>query len=108
MATAANAVIASGGGIAVAVAGEVHANLPLPIAGVVSDEPLAIVASRFRAVRDELRQLGVEHPHLLMRLSTYTLAVSTGLRITDRGLVNAVERAHLPLVVEPAHAGLVR
>ena len=38
MATAANAVIAAGGGIAVAVGGETRALLPLPIAGVVSDQ----------------------------------------------------------------------
>lgn len=102
MATAANAVIAAGGGIAVSVAAEVRALLPLPIAGVVSDAPLETVAGQFRAIRDALRQLGVEHPHLLMRLSTYTLAVSTGLRITDRGLVNAIDRAFVPLIVEPA------
>jgi adenine deaminase len=104
MATAANAVIAAGGGIAVAVGGETRALLPLPIAGVVSDRPLAEVAARFRTIRDELRELGVDHPHLLMRLSTYTLPVSTGLRVTDRGLVDAATRTHVPLVVEPVHA----
>jgi adenine deaminase len=98
MATAANAVIAAGGGIAVAEGSNVRALLPLPIAGVVSAAPLAEVAAGFRRVRAELRMLGVEHPHLLMRLSTYTLPVSSGLRITDRGLVDAEARAFVPLV----------
>lgn len=102
MATAANTVIAAGGGIAMAVGGETRAFLPLPIAGVVADAPLPEVAAGFRAVRAALRELGVEHPHLLMRLSTYTLPVSTGLRITDRGLVDAAARAHVPLVAEMA------
>ncbi|MDF3039875.1 MAG: adenine deaminase [Thermomicrobiales bacterium] len=102
MATAANAVIAAEGGIAVAVGTDTLAILPLPIAGVVSPESLREVATRFRVIRDTLRDLGVDHPHLLMRLSTYTLPVSTGLRITDRGLVDAAARSHVPLVVEPA------
>ncbi len=104
MATAANAVIAAQGGIAVAVGAETRAVLPLPIAGVVSPEPLREVASRFRAIREALRDLGVDHPHLLMRLSTYTLPVSTGLRITDRGLVDAATRAHVPLIPETVTA----
>ena len=47
MATAANAVIAADGGIAVAVGPETRALLPLPIAGVVSPEPLSEVAPAF-------------------------------------------------------------
>ena len=78
--------------------------LPLPIAGVVSDQPLAEVATQFRAIRGVLQALGVDHPHLLMRLSTYTLPVSSGLRITDRGLVDAAVRAHVPLLPEPVLA----
>ena len=76
----------------------------MPIAGVVSNEPLAKVAAQFRAIRGVLHDLGVDHPHLLMRLSTYTLPVSSGLRITDRGLVDAAARAHVPLLPEPVLA----
>ena len=102
MATAANAVIAAEGGIAVAVGTETLAILPLPIAGVVSPESLREVAQGVADNAEAGRDLGVDHPHLLMRLSTYTLPVSTGLRITDRGLVDAAARSHVPLVVEPA------
>jgi adenine deaminase len=104
MATAANAVIETGGGLAVAVGSETRALLPLPIAGVVSEQPLAEVAAQFRAIRSVLHDLGVDHPHLLMRLSTYTLPVSSGLRITDRGLVDAAARAHVPLWPQPVLA----
>ncbi len=99
MATAANAVIEAGGGIAVANGDHVHACMPLPLGGVVSDQSSATAASQFRQIRAALSELGVEHPYLLMRISTYTLPVSTGLRITDRGLVEAVKREHVPLVV---------
>jgi adenine deaminase len=104
MATAANAVIEAEGGIAVTAGSRTMALLPLPIAGVVSPDPLSAVASQFRSIRGALHTLGVDHPHLLMRLSTYTLPVSTGLRITDRGLVDAASRAHVSLIAESVTA----
>lgn len=102
MTTAANAVIEAGGGIAVGLGATLRTIAPLPIAGVVSAAPIAEIASQLRTLRALLGELGVAHPHLLMRLSTYTLPVSTGLRITDRGLVDAAARAHVPLTVETA------
>lgn len=99
MATAANAVIKAGGGICLALREEVHAMVPLPIAGIISDRPLADVAAQMRHFTEAIGALGVRHPHLLMRLSTFTLPVSSGLRITDMGYVRAAERAHVPLIV---------
>lgn len=98
MATAANAVIAAGGGIALAVGQTVRALTPLPIAGILSDAPLNEVAAQMRHFSAEIAALGVQHPYLLMRLSTYTLPVSSGLRITDMGYVRARERALAPLL----------
>jgi adenine deaminase len=99
MATAANAVIDAEGGIAVAVGNELRALVPLPIAGIISDLSVAVVAAQMRHVTQALAELGVHHPYLLMRLSTYTLPVSGGLRITDMGYVRARERALASLVV---------
>ncbi len=99
MATAANAVINAGGGISVAVGEEVRALAPLPIAGIISDAPLAVIAEQMRQVTQSLAELGVRHPYLLMRLSTYTLPVSGGLRITDMGYVRAKERELVSLVI---------
>ncbi|MCZ7569259.1 MAG: amidohydrolase family protein [Ardenticatenaceae bacterium] len=98
MAGAANAVIAADGGIAVAVGETVPALVPLPIAGIISDAPVPAVAAQMRRLTDVLASLGVRHPHLLMRLSTFTLPVSSGLRITDQGYVLAERRAHVSLV----------
>lgn len=100
MATAANAVIDAGGGIAVADGESVVAMTPLPIGGVVSDASVPAVAAQMRDVRDALGERGLEHPYLLMRLSTFTLPVASGLRITDMGYVLAEERVHVTLVVE--------
>ncbi len=100
MATAANAVIATGGGLAVALGDRVLARVPLPLAGVLSDAPLPVVAEQMRGLTRALDDLGVRHPYLLMRLTTFTLPVSTGLRITDMGYVRARERALVPLLID--------
>jgi adenine deaminase len=99
MAAAANAVIDTDGGIAVAVGEEIVAQVPLPIAGIISDAPMGVVAGQMRQLAAVLAELGVRHPYLLMRLTTFTLPVSTGLRITDMGYVRASERAIVPLLV---------
>jgi adenine deaminase len=99
MATAANAVIETGGGIAVAVGDEVVAQVPLPVAGIISDAPMDQVAQQMRRLTAVLAELGVRHPYLLMRLTTFTLPVSSGLRITDMGYVRAAERALVPLLI---------
>jgi adenine deaminase len=97
MVAAATAVIETDGGIAVAEGDSVRAICPLPIAGIISDAPLSVTAARLRAIRRELAARGFEHPHLLMRLSTFTLPVSRGLRITDLGYVQAERRELVPL-----------
>jgi adenine deaminase len=99
MAAAANAVIAAGGGLAVAEGQQLLAQVPLPIAGIISDAPVPEVAAQLRAFTKALARLGVEHPYLLMRLTTFTLPVSSGLRITDMGYVRAAERSLVPLLV---------
>lgn len=98
MATAANAVIAADGGIAVGERESIQALVPLPIAGIISDAPVPTVAAQMRHLTDVLGSLGVRHPHLLMRLSTFTLPVSSGLRITDQGYVVAERRELIALV----------
>jgi len=99
MARAANAVIAMQGGIAVVEGERVLAQLPLPIAGILSDRPVAETAQALKRVGQALRALGLEHPHWLMRISTFTLPVSSGLRITDLGLVDAQARQLVDLFV---------
>jgi adenine deaminase len=99
MATAANAVIGMEGGMAVSVDNEVLARMPLPIAGIISDSPMPAVAHQLGRLTGVLADLGVKHPFLLMRLTTFTLPVSTGLRITDMGYVRAAERELVSLLI---------
>jgi adenine deaminase len=100
MALAANAVIDSQGGIAVVDGDRIAALMPLPIAGILSRHAVPEVAREVAAVGAALRDLGLDHPYWLMRISTFTLPVSSGLRITDLGLVLAAERRLVTLEIE--------
>ncbi len=94
MAAAARWVIEQGGGLA-AVRGEtLLAGVPLPVAGIVSDQPLSVVAPRVAQFRSAVGSLGFVHRSPIMSLGVLTLAVSPSLRLTDRGLVD-VDRARL-------------
>lgn len=90
MAAAGNAVIDAGGGMAVVQGGCVQAQLPLPVAGLVSDAPLASVASDFAAVRDAMaRVVDWQPPYLTFKaLVGATLACNAGPHQTDLGIAD--------------------
>ncbi len=90
MAAAANAVIASGGGMAVAIGGKVVSLLPLPLAGLVSEEPVEVVAEQFRAIRAAMDKVVDWQPPYLVFKACFgaTLACNAGPHQTDRGIAD--------------------
>ena len=86
-----------GGGLVVARDGEVRGELPLPIAGLLSDAPLEEVAEGLEALQDLLREQGVEIDAPFMTLSFLALSVIPSLKITDRGLVDVDAFGLVPL-----------
>ena len=89
-----------GGGIVVARDGAVRGELPLPVAGLLSDEPVEDVVDRLESLQDMLRDQGVRDDAPFMTLSFLALSVIPALKITDRGLVD-VERFELvPFAVD--------
>jgi adenine deaminase len=88
-----------GGGIVVARDGTVRGELPLPVAGLLSDEPVEDVVERLESLQGMLAEQGVRDAAPFMTLSFLALSVIPALKITDRGLVD-VERFELvPLAV---------
>jgi adenine deaminase len=83
-----------GGGIVVVGEGKVLAELPLPVAGLLSDRPLGEVVVATRACVAAARELGCEVPSPFQSLAFLALSVIPSLKITDRGLVD-VERFEL-------------
>lgn len=90
MAIAANAVIAAGGGMAVASGGKVDALLPLPLAGLVSETPLEEVADSFAALREAVGRIVDWQPPYLVFKACFgaTLACNAGPHQTDRGIAD--------------------
>jgi adenine deaminase len=78
-----------GGQVAV-IDGKVEAALPLPIAGLVSDQPLETVIEKISALNAAAVQLGCKLDAPFMTLSFMSLSPIPELKLTDQGLVDAV------------------
>jgi adenine deaminase len=79
-----------GGGQVAIDAGQQIGALPLPIAGLVSDRPLREVVEKIEALKAAAAQLGCSLPAPFMSLSFLSLSPIPALKLTDQGLVDAV------------------
>jgi adenine deaminase len=79
------------GGLVVAAEGRVSASLALPIAGLLSDEPLEVVADKLEKLEQLARDLGTTLKSPFSTLSFLALPVIPELRLTDLGLVDVNE-----------------
>ncbi len=86
MATAANAVIASDGGIAIVVDGRVEAHMALPMAGLMCVEPVETAAEKIHTIENALKKAGCPYASIEMTLSLLGLIVIEELRLSNRGL----------------------
>jgi adenine deaminase len=86
MAAAVNRVIEMGGGFAVAEGGEVRAELPLPLAGLMSLEPFETVCAALHKLRDAALTLGCTLPEPFLQVAFLALPVIPHLKMTDYGL----------------------
>ena len=76
------------GGFVVAHQGRVLAELPLPVAGLMSLAPFEEVRDRLEELRAAAKSLGVTLHEPFLQLAFLALPVIPALKITDRGLVN--------------------
>ena len=80
-----------GGGLVAAAGGRVLASLALPIAGLLSREPLEMVVSQLQELEQAAADLGTGGPSPFSTLSFIALPVIPELRLTDHGLVDVVQ-----------------
>jgi adenine deaminase len=78
-----------GGQVTVA-GGKIEAALPLPIAGLVSDQPLELVIEKIAELKTAAMRLGCLLDAPFMSLSFLSLSPIPALKLTDQGLVDAV------------------
>jgi adenine deaminase len=88
-----------GGQVAVA-DGKIEAALALPIAGLVSDQPLESVIEKITALNAAAQSLGCNLPAPFMSLSFLSLSPIPALKLTDQGLVDAVEMKLISLCAD--------
>ena len=78
------------GGLVAAAGGKIQASLALPIAGLLSEEPLEMVVTKLKGLQRIAKGLGCVLPSPFATLSFLALPVIPELRLTDKGLVDVV------------------
>ena len=89
-----------GGGQVAVLEGRVVGEVPLPLAGLMSERPAAEVAEQIRALNEAAATvLGTTVEEPFMQLSFLALSVIPELRLTDGGLVDVGAFAYVPVEV---------
>ena len=97
MLAAAQALAGMQGGQVAVTDGELLAAVPLPIAGLMSDQPVETVRAQVDALNAATRGLGCPLHAPFMALSFLALPVIPSLKLTDQGLVDVEQFALVPL-----------
>lgn len=85
------------GGYIVAENGKITANTPLNVGGIISSEPVEILADKLKEVRKAMNRLGYVNFNEIMSFSTLSLLVSPELKISDVGMFNVKTQEKIPL-----------
>ena len=99
MSTAARRAADLGGGMVVANGDRVLAELPLPIGGLMIDEPVESVREKLDVVLAAAHELGSPLHDPFMAMSFLALEVIPTLKLTDQGLIDVERFEKVPLWV---------
>ena len=97
MRAAVRAVKELGGGLVAVLDGQVIASVPLPIGGLMSDQPVEVVRAQMDTLLDHVKELGSPHHDPFMHLGFLALEVIPKLKLTDQGLVDVEKFDFVPL-----------
>ena len=90
-----------GGGICIAEDGQIRGALPLPVGGLMTNEPALMVAKQQAEMIALAREMGVpEFYSPFLTLAFLSLPVIPSLKLTDRGLVDVDSFKFIPLEVK--------
>ncbi len=97
---AAERMLALRGGLVVASDGVIRAEVPFPLGGVISDQPMQVLARQIEEFQRALRDLGCtrENPFLSAQVVTFTAIPA--LRIRERGLWDVRRNQVVPLILD--------
>jgi len=100
MKAAVEALIKMGGGLAASCGSKISATLPLPVAGLMSQEPVYAVREKLDKLLEVAQDLGTTLKDPFMTLSFLALPVIPELKITDKGLVDVKQFCMVPLFAD--------
>jgi adenine deaminase len=87
-----------GGGMIAVDKGEILAIVKLPIAGLISDEPIEKVSEDVKKLQEAWKTLGCNLIHPFMTMSLLSLSVLPELRVTNKGLIDTINFRKISLV----------
>jgi adenine deaminase len=99
MVAAVNRIVDLGGGIVVCVDGQVEAELPLPIGGVLSEESVEVLAQKENAIQQKMANLGCPFRDAHLSLIILTSPAIPFLRICEDGLIDTKRMERLDLII---------
>ena len=86
------------GGYVVYAGGKLAAQAPLPVGGILSDQPVSVLGKQLGQVRKAMEDLGYDNNNVIMSMSTLCLPVSPRLKLTDFGLLEVKSQEKVPLI----------
>ena len=105
MANAVNRIRELQGGTVISVNGVIEAEMPLPVFGILTTEPMAQVARLSGELAQIAARLGITFPNPMLSLITLTGAAIPYLRICEEGLVNLLDGTTVGLFVDNISEG---
>lgn len=100
MTKAINRIIELQGGICCVENEEILAEVPLPVAGILSEKTVQELGKEVEILREKMSQLGYKHYNPIMSLCTLSLPVSPALKITDKGLIDVNQGKIVNLIID--------
>jgi adenine deaminase len=100
MTKAINRIIELQGGICCVENEEILAEVPLPVAGILSEKTVQELGKEVEILREKISQLGYKHYNPIMSLCTLSLPVSPALKITDKGLIDVNQGKIVNLIID--------
>jgi adenine deaminase len=100
MAQAVNRIRQLNGGIVLCTGGKIQAELPLPIGGMISEEPMETIARKLQDIQQLAANLGFPYPDLRITLAIMTTPAIPFLRICEDGLFSIDQNSFVDLIVD--------
>jgi adenine deaminase len=88
-----------GGGWVVVEGERVVAELPLPICGVISPDPIPVIQAQAARCEDALKAMGCPMPRPFLTAQTFCFTGLPFLRLTDKGLMDMRRRVLVPVAL---------